>query len=82
MPKAILQRIASGMSLGLLDTGGLRAYVSTYQRSRRRGLKTEEISATDDLFDAQDSPRDRSMVITAVQWPKRIMAKIDEECGR
>jgi hypothetical protein len=31
---------------------------------------------------SRDSPRTRSMVIAAVQWAKRIMGKIDEECGK
>jgi hypothetical protein len=35
-----------------------------------------------DPFDTRDSPRTRSMVIAAVQWAKRIMLKVDEECGK
>jgi hypothetical protein len=45
-------------------------------------LVARHLKTTEDLFDTRDSPRTRSMVIAAVQWAKRIMLKIDEECGR
>jgi hypothetical protein len=45
-------------------------------------LLARHLKTTEDLFDTRDSPRTRSMVIAAVQWAKRIMLKIDEECGR
>jgi len=45
-------------------------------------LVARHLKTTDDLFDTRDSPRTRSMVAAAVQWAKRIMGKIDEECGR
>jgi hypothetical protein len=45
-------------------------------------LVARHLKTTDDLFDTRDSPRTRSMVIAAVQWAKRIMSKVDEECGK
>jgi hypothetical protein len=45
-------------------------------------LVARHLKTTEDLFDTRDSPRTRSMVIAAVQWAKRIMGKVDEECGR
>jgi hypothetical protein len=45
-------------------------------------LVARHLKTTEDLFDTRDSPRTRSMVIAAVQWAKRIMGKIDEECPR
>lgn len=45
-------------------------------------LVARHLKTTEDLFDTRDSPRTRSMIIAAVQWAKRFMAKIDEECGR
>ena len=44
-------------------------------------LVARHLKTTEDLFDTRDSPRTRSMIIAAVQWAKRIMSKIDEECG-
>jgi hypothetical protein len=44
-------------------------------------LVARHLKTTEDLFDTRDSPRTRSMVIAAVQWAKRIMLKIDEECS-
>jgi hypothetical protein len=44
-------------------------------------LVARHLKTTEDLFDTRDSPRTRSMVIAAVQWAKRIMGKIDEECS-
>ena len=46
-----------------------------------RILVARHLKTTEDLFDTRDSPRTRSMVIAAVQWAKRIMGKIDEECS-
>jgi hypothetical protein len=45
-------------------------------------LVARHLNTTDDLFDTRDSPRTRSMVIAAVQWARRIMGKVDEECGK
>ena len=45
-------------------------------------LVARHLKTTDDLFDTRDSPRTRSMVIAAVQWAKRIMSKVDEECRK
>ena len=45
-------------------------------------LVARHLKTTEDLFDTRDSPRTRSMVIAAVQWAKRIMGKVDEECGK
>jgi hypothetical protein len=45
-------------------------------------LVARHLKTADDLFDTRDSPRTRSMVIAAVQWAKRIMGKVDEECGK
>jgi hypothetical protein len=45
-------------------------------------LVARHLKTTEDLFDTRDSPRTRSMVIAAIQCAKRIMLKIDEECGR
>lgn len=45
-------------------------------------LVARHLKTTEDLFDTRDSPRTRSMVIAALQWAKRIMGKIDEECFR
>jgi hypothetical protein len=45
-------------------------------------LVARHLNTTDDLFDTRDSPRTRTMVIAAVQWAKRIMGKVDEECGK
>jgi hypothetical protein len=45
-------------------------------------LVARHLKTTDDLFDTRDSPRTRTMVIAAVQWAKRIMGKVDEECGK
>ena len=43
-------------------------------------LVARHLKTTEDLFDTRDGPRTRSMVIAALQWAKRIMGKIDEEC--
>ena len=59
---------------GVMDEGRVLAIVAGILVARH--LKT-----TEDLFDTRDSPRTRSMVIAAVQWAKRIMGKIDEECS-
>jgi hypothetical protein len=45
-------------------------------------LVARHLKTTEDLFDTRDSPRTRSMVIAAVEWAKRIMGKVDEECGK
>jgi hypothetical protein len=45
-------------------------------------LVARHLKTTEDLFDTRDSPRTRRMVIAAVPWAKRIMSKIDEECGK
>jgi hypothetical protein len=45
-------------------------------------LVARHLKTTDDLFDTRDSPRTRSMVGAAIQWARRIMLKIDEECGK
>jgi hypothetical protein len=44
-------------------------------------LVARHLKTTEDLFDTRDSPRTRSMVTAAVQWAKRIMTKVDEQCG-
>jgi len=62
--------------LGCMDEGRKRVLGIIAGILVARHLKT-----TEDLFDTRDSPRTRSMVIAAVQWAKRIMGKIDEECS-
>lgn len=61
----------------LMDEGRKRVIAIVAGILVARHLKT-----TDDLFDTRDSPRTRSLVIAAVQWAKRIMGKVDEECGK
>jgi hypothetical protein len=63
--------------LGCMDEGRKRVLGIIAGILVARHLKT-----TQDLFDTRDSPRTRSMVIAAVQWAKRIMGKVDEECGK
>jgi hypothetical protein len=63
--------------LGRMDEGRKRVLGIIAGILVARHLKT-----TEDLFDTRDSPRTRSMVIAAVQWAKRIMGKVDEECGK
>jgi hypothetical protein len=63
--------------LGCMDEGRKRVLGIIAGILVARHLKT-----TEDLFDTRDSPRTRSMVIAAVQWAKRIMGKVDEECGK
>jgi hypothetical protein len=46
------------------------------------GILVAHLKTTEDLFDTRDSPRTRSMVGAAIQWARRIMLKIDEECGK
>ena len=68
---------AKGGMLGFMDEGRKRVLGIIAGILVARHLKT-----TEDLFDTRDSPRTRSMVIAAVQWAKRIMGKVDEECGK
>ena len=63
--------------LGRMDEGRKRVLGIIAGILVARHLKT-----TEDLFDTRDSPRTRSMVIADVQWAKRIMGKVDEECGK
>jgi hypothetical protein len=63
--------------LGCMDEGSKRVLGIIAGILVARHLKT-----TEDLFDTRDSPRTRSMVIAAVEWAKRIMGKVDEECGK
>jgi hypothetical protein len=40
-------------------------------------LVTRHLKATEDLHDSRPSPRAESLVASAVQWPERIMKRID-----
>jgi hypothetical protein len=59
-----------------MDEGGKRVLAIVAGILVARHLKT-----TEDLFDTRDNPRTRSMVTAAVQWAKRIMTEVDEQCG-
>jgi hypothetical protein len=46
-------------------------------------LANRNIQTADDLFGGpQGSPRTDNLIAASIQWAEKIMAKIDERCGK